>query len=64
MTCPLCVQWRCHMCHSTDWPECCEWTTDSEPYWPDGTVAVITQDDYCDTCTQALDDLRTEHGPH
>lgn len=54
--CPLCVQWRCSQCKSQDWPVCCEWTTEAEPFWPDGTVATITQQNYCDRCAQALAD--------
>lgn len=54
--CALCVQWRCEICQSRDWPECCEWATGSEPYWPDGTVAVITlTDSYCEPCQEMLD---------
>lgn len=52
--CVLCVQWRCAGCKSHDWPDCCEWTTDAEPYWPDGSVAVITSQEYCEPCAAAL----------
>jgi hypothetical protein len=61
MTCPLCVQWRCSVCKSADWPDCCDWTTEAEPYWPDGTVAVITQSEWCDRCAQAVADYEAEH---
>jgi hypothetical protein len=61
IVCPLCVQLRCERCKSDDWPECCAWTTDPEPYWPDGSVAVITQDEYCATCQEALDGYEADH---
>ncbi len=57
--CPLCVQWRCSACKSDDWPMCCdEAVTEptAEPYWPDGSVAVLTQQEYCDRCAQAVAD--------
>jgi hypothetical protein len=87
VTCPLCVQWRCSVCKSDDWPNCaelrcsvcksddwpncCGWTTGAEPdcrgaaiapkpYWPDGTVAVITQDEWCDSCAQAVAHLQAD----
>lgn len=52
--CALCVQWRCAACKSQDWPDCCDWSTKAEPFWPDGTVAVITSPDYCEPCREML----------
>jgi hypothetical protein len=54
IVCPLCVQWRCERCKSHDWPDCCDWQTEAEPYWPDGSVATLTQNDYCEPCATAL----------
>lgn len=56
--CPLCVQWRCSKCKSFDWPNCCDdgWFVEPEPYWPDGTVAVITMKEYCERCQKAMDE--------
>lgn len=63
VTCPLCVQWRCAKCKSDLWPQCCGggWTdADSEPYWPDGTVAELTQNEWCDFCTRAVSQMYKE----
>jgi hypothetical protein len=60
IVCPLCVQWRCSQCKSDHWPECCNFETDAEPFWPDGTVATITQDDYCRTCRDALNEYERD----
>jgi hypothetical protein len=64
VVCPLCVQWRCAVCKSNERPECCTPEThDFEPYWPDGTLAVLTQDEYCATCALAMEDYlaQSEH---
>jgi hypothetical protein len=62
IVCPLCVQWRCKVCKSDEWPMCCEpYGADSEPYWPDGSVAVLTQDNYCERCDQAMADYFEAH---
>jgi hypothetical protein len=60
IVCPLCVQYRCSVCHSGEWPVCLCWDstrdymTEAEPYWPSGEVAVITQTAYCDPCRLAM----------
>lgn len=64
VVCPLCVQWRCAACKSDDWPMCCDKAYDndgSEPYRPDGSVAVLTQDEYCESCQQAMDQYQQLH---
>lgn len=65
MTCPLCVQWRCAECKSNEWPNCCEkaYEVSAEPYWPDGSVAVITQQEYCESCQQALAEYEANKEP-
>ena len=62
VVCPYCVQWRCAKCKATD--QCdCEFAPDykMEPYWPDGSVAIITQNDTCARCKQSLADYYAEH---
>lgn len=60
--CPLCVQWRCIECKSHDWPACCEdWSWGAEPYWPDGTVATVTQEDPCARCAEAVAQHEADH---
>lgn len=61
VVCPLCVQWRCAVCKSDDWPECHGYDTESEAYWPDGSVATITQQGYCERCAQSVADYEAEH---
>lgn len=59
VVCPYCVQWRCACCKSMDWPTCCDKaqiTADAEPFWPNGTVAVLTQDETCPRCARAIDE--------
>lgn len=66
--CALCVQWRCAVCKSHVWPECCGhpdgpggWLTESEPYWPDGTVATLTvTTGYCRHHTEIMASYRAE----
>lgn len=54
VVCAYCVQWRCAGCKSHEWPDCCDHTTDAEPYWPDGTVATITTNEPCPPCAETL----------
>lgn len=62
VVCPLCVQWRCAVTHKADCPDdMCEYDHEQEPYWPDGSVAVITQDEYCDSCEAAVAEYGARH---
>lgn len=61
VVCPLCVQWRCVVCKGDDFPSCHGYEADMEPYWPDGTVATITQRDYCESCAQSVADYEAQH---
>lgn len=62
IVCPLCVQWRCVFCKSPDCDGDCEDGRQGfEPYWPDGSVAEITQREYCDNCAAALADYEREN---
>lgn len=58
VVCPLCVQWRCSECKSRDWPNCCDkgWDIEAEAYWPDGTIAILTQREYCQPCQNTMDE--------
>lgn len=56
IVCPLCVQYRCVTCKQDDCYGECGTDQEFEPYWPDGSVAVLTQDDYCERCQQSMDD--------
>ena len=65
--CALCVQWRCSVCKSAAWPECCGfpdipggWDTDAEPHWPDGTVASLTVPGYCRYHSEVMDSYWAE----
>lgn len=49
--CPYCVQWRC-VDHKVD--DCDNLCDNFEPYWPDGSVATLTQDDACERCASTL----------
>jgi hypothetical protein len=61
MTCPLCVQWRCATCKSDGWPDCCDWLSEAEPYWPDGTVAEVDQEKTCDSCAEMIRQYEEDH---
>jgi aldehyde:ferredoxin oxidoreductase len=64
VVCPLCVQHRCVTCKRDFndsehfYQECFD--TEYEPYWPDGSVAVITQQEWCDRCAQAVADMEAD----
>lgn len=62
--CPLCVQWRCSLCKSKDWPNCCldgeSFEAEAEPYWPDGSIAILTQQNYCVSCQKALEEYERQ----
>jgi hypothetical protein len=64
--CPLCVQYRCTKCKrdfndSDHFYKKCHDLDDYEPYWPDGTIAVLTQDEICRSCNQAVADMIEAH---
>lgn len=61
VVCPLCVQWRCEKCKSQDWPDCCDHTTECEPFWPGGAVAQLTQNETCDYCAEAVRLMEEDH---
>lgn len=60
VVCPLCVQW---LCCCGDWACNGDCTPQSTlgPVLPDGSPATLTQDNYCDRCTQALADYEEAH---
>lgn len=58
--CSLCVQWRCERCKSDDWPNCCDWMTEAEPYLPDGSVVPAIFRNLHDECNQAVLDYQDE----
>lgn len=59
--CALCVQWRCEVCHSHDWPGCCDWNTESEPYWPDGSVQTLVYQTVHEDCERSVLDYQADH---
>lgn len=62
IVCPLCIQWRCAVTHGTECPDdFCDYDHEQEPYWPDGSVATLTQQDWCDRCAQAVADYQAEN---
>lgn len=55
--CSLCVQWRCAKYHDDPCPDSdmdCIDQHGFEPYWPDGSVAVVTQTDPCPRCAESM----------
>jgi hypothetical protein len=60
IVCPYCVQYRCAVCKSTQWPDCEHWDAGCEPYWPDGSVAVLTQNTPCEPCQAMLLDYERD----
>lgn len=60
VVCPYCVQWRCAECGSDEWPLCNDDHDATEPYWPDGSVAVLTQNEPCERCEQSIADYMAQ----
>lgn len=48
VVCPYCVQWRCAACKVDDCDHVALGLGDAEPYWPDGSVAVLTTASPCE----------------
>ena len=65
IVCPYCVQWRCSDCKSSHFPNCCDpamaQVIRAEPYWPDGSVATLTQNEACDSCNEAINEYIKAH---
>lgn len=61
VVCPYCVQWRCVVCHATDICDHDYTGAGSEPYWPDGSVAELTQQVPCAPCEETLAAYYEDH---
>lgn len=67
IVCPYCVNWRCAVSHEVPCPlheadtDCFSAAKgEMEPFWPDGSVAELTQREPCNRCAAALDDYKDE----
>lgn len=65
VTCSYCVQWRCktHPEAPLDSFDECDpnFGCEMEPYWPDGSVATITEPDICARCAVTMERYHAEH---
>jgi hypothetical protein len=56
----MCVQYRCRTC-GYDCVDEMEHIDIMEPVWADGTIAVITQNKWCDRCIKAIAEYEAEN---